>query len=213
MGAFIDLTNQKFNKLKAIYPIRDSSTSNVKWFCMCDCGNTHIVRQNHLKHSRIKSCGCLKAIVARTRPGFHGYTGTSTYHIWLAMRSRCLTKTSPAYKDYGARGITICKKWNKFENFLKDMGERPAGLSLERKDNNKGYSKENCKWATRLEQAQNTRGVKLTLEKAVEILRMRKGPNKIKIKDICERFGISACTVHSVVNGESWPQAQDLVKL
>lgn len=140
----------------------------------------------------------------------HGWTGTSTYHIWLAMRGRCLTKTNPAYKDYGARGITICERWAEFANFLEDMGERPVGLSLDRRDNTKGYSKQNCRWATSQTQNRNSRNTKLTLLKAIKIVESRRGPNKIKIKDLSIRYGVAICTIHSVIRGETWPEAQQL---
>ncbi len=79
-----------------------------------------------------------------------------TYTCWLDMRTRCKNPNNVRYKDYGGRGITICQKWEVYENFLLDMGEKPKGLSLERKDNNKGYFPDNCKWATPMEQSNNT---------------------------------------------------------
>jgi hypothetical protein len=80
---------------------------------------------------------------------------SGTYKSWLAMKARC-APGHQQYKDYGGRGITICKRWLKFENFLADMGERPAGMSLDRKNNDGPYTKRNCKWSTRSEQARNS---------------------------------------------------------
>lgn len=83
-----------------------------------------------------------------------------TWVTWSAMRTRCLNEKTPLYKYYGGRGVTICPEWISFERFVADMGERPKGMSLDRIDNDKGYSKENCRWATDLQQGQNTRRVK-----------------------------------------------------
>lgn len=88
----------------------------------------------------------------------HGMSQTSTYRIWLSMKQRCLNPKSGAYAWYGGRGITVCDRWREsFENFLADMGERPEGLWLERKDNSKGYCADNCEWATPKTQAANRR--------------------------------------------------------
>jgi hypothetical protein len=96
-----------------------------------------------------------------TRTAIHGHkrhgVGTSTYNIWQGMVARCRSPKSKDYARYGGRGITVCESWFSFPNFLADMGERPTGLTLDRRDNNAGYNKENCRWATQQEQDANKR--------------------------------------------------------
>jgi hypothetical protein len=87
----------------------------------------------------------------------HGYCGTRTYRIWKMMRTRCSNPNFHAYSRYGGRGITVCSRWGSFSAFLADMGEAPAGLSIERVDNNGNYEPGNCKWATPKQQARNMR--------------------------------------------------------
>ena len=85
----------------------------------------------------------------------HGKTGSKEYSIWVNMKQRCLNPNNTSWRNYGGRGITICKRWLKFENFYADMGERPKGLTLDRIDNDKGYSPQNCRWTTMKVQALN----------------------------------------------------------
>lgn len=123
------------------------------WLCKCDCGKTtEVLVSNFFK---TKSCGCLRH---RTKHGFL-VKGKSrgVYAVWAAMLQRCLNPKHKHYASYGGRGIRVCVRWFGFKNFLKDMGERPPKTSLERKDNNQGYSPGNCKWATQKEQTRNTR--------------------------------------------------------
>jgi hypothetical protein len=91
----------------------------------------------------------------------HGHTthtsSSPTYKSWHTMMQRCGNPNNPQFKDYGERGITVCERWKVFKNFLTDMGVRPEGLTLDRKDNSKGYTPDNCKWSTKQEQQRNTR--------------------------------------------------------
>jgi len=144
-----------------------SATKPRYYACVCTCGVTKEVFISHLVGGKIISCGCYhKEVVsaqARKRNTTHKMYGTRAYITWNSMINRCGNENSPNYKNYGARGITVCNSWNDFNQFYKDMGDPPAGLSLERVDNEKHYSKDNCIWATRSQQANNKRtSIKIT---------------------------------------------------
>lgn len=133
------------------------------WECICDCGTPGIVSDSNLKSGKSRSCGCLKReirINRSVRSGRQSASGVRSpeYHSWSSMIARATAKNDDRRGlDYALRGITVCARWRSFDNFLADMGKRPAGTSLERKDNNRGYSKSNCKWATASEQVRNRR--------------------------------------------------------
>lgn len=151
------------NKYFRLTPIRRTGSSQDKakfalWEFQCDCGKIVEAPISVVKRGRKKSCGCLAIEVTRARSITHGFKGTKVYAIWSGMKNRCNNPNEHSYKNYGARGIKVCKSWERFESFLKDMGEPPKGkYSLDRIDNDKGYSKANCRWATDSEQQRNTR--------------------------------------------------------
>ena len=129
--------------------------------CRCDCGTIQFVAHSKLRNGHSRSCGCLQAEVTTNRSLKHGHkrrsAETKSYRAWNNMLNRCTNPNVKSFPDYGGRGITICERWLKFENFLEDMGPSPEGLSIDRLDNDIGYSKENCAWRTSLDQARNRR--------------------------------------------------------
>lgn len=161
---FIDITNQRFSRLTAIRQADRLRPKVTRWHCKCDCGNLVIVDTRHLRHGKTKSCGCLKMESIKLVNRSHGLTESKEYKIWCGMKRRCYNRNERSYKTYGARGISVCDEWlHSFENFLSDMGTCPDGHSIERKDVNANYNKENCIWIPLPDQASNrTNNVQIT---------------------------------------------------
>jgi len=135
---------------------KGSFTKFVK--AKCDCGSIKIVQLGHLKSGHSKSCGCLSSEMAAKRSTKHGKANTREYMIWGQMKQRCYNKNHKNYHNYGGRGITICERWvMSFDNFYKDMGNKPEGLSLDRINVNENYEKSNCRWANQSTQCLNRR--------------------------------------------------------
>ena len=160
MSKIIDLTNKKFGKLTviSISSFKHHHNRSIYWNCICDCGNKGIYNGYYLRNGDTQSCGCRKIAIHTQRLTKHGWSGTSTYSIWKGMINRCTNPNFSFYPHYGGRGIKVCKEWQEnFINFLNDMGEKPFNKSLDRIDNFKGYSPDNCRWASAKTQARNTR--------------------------------------------------------
>lgn len=156
MGVFLNLISKRFGRLivenKAALR---SSNGTVRWNCVCDCGNKTTVNSSHLVAGYTVSCGCLQR-EAVTR---HGLSDIPEYNVWNGMIQRCTNTNDKRFSDYGGRGITVCDRWlNSIHNFIEDMGFRPSSdHSIDRKENDKGYYKDNCHWATCQEQSNNRR--------------------------------------------------------
>lgn len=141
---------EKYGRLTIINVF--TKNGNKYAHCVCDCGNKKDILFGNIKMKRTVSCGCrLKETWKEATK--HGQNGTYTYTTWENMHNRCNTKNKQCKGLY--KNIEVCESWKDFKNFYQDMGERPAGTSLDRIDNSKGYFKENCRWATKKEQQSN----------------------------------------------------------
>ena len=156
MGKRLDITGVRYGRLVAV-----ALTADGDWLCKCDCGRETRKSAGGLRGGHVRSCGCRK----------NGLSSHPLYWRWAGMIARCTNPNHVGYKNYGGRGVTVCDHWLTFENFMTDMGEPAPGQTLERRENSKGYQKDNCFWASAAEQSRNTRrnvwitldGVRLTI--------------------------------------------------
>lgn len=144
----------------------------LRWYCLCDCGNTTISAGSKLQRGVTQSCGCARIEATRRALTKHGQAGngyqaqrkapSAEYRVWSSMKQRCYNPRSRSYERYGAQGITVCATWKKsFTSFLNDMGPRPSPKHvLDRINNNKGYCHSNCRWVTTQESNENRGSVR-----------------------------------------------------
>lgn len=187
-----DLTGQKFGRLTVI-GLHETETRKTYWVCQCDCGNIKIVRSDSLQNGSIRSCGCLKKeqdkinLEANHK---HNMSGTRIYEIWQGMKKRCYNPRDLRYHRYGGRGITVCNEWkNDFKSFYLWAINHgySENLTIDRIDNDKGYSPDNCRWADRTTQCRNrSTNVNITI-----------GNSTRTLTEWCEIFKVSYETVNA----------------
>jgi hypothetical protein len=173
----IDLTGKQFGRL-TVQRLAGRKHRSGLWRCLCQCGASIDVSSANLRRGSTKSCGCWAKEVSSRVHRAHGHAGhtgagnSRTYNAWHGMWQRCRNPSHQAYANYGGRGVTVDVSWQAFGRFLADMGEAPAGLTLDRRDNDGPYCKDNCRWANEATQRRNTRrNVWLTLDGVTKVVR------------------------------------------
>lgn len=198
-----DITGEKYGQLSVLKISDKRSGGSVVWECICSCGNTTLVSSGNLNSGHTTSCGCHKKKASSkcctdlfTK---HGHAKknekSATYYSWICMLNRCNNPKNKYYKNYGGRGVVVCKEWYDFTSFLADMGERPDGTTIDRIDVNGNYEPSNCRWATNREQHNNKRsnhkvnykGEILTISQ----LASKYGINRSKLYHRINRIGLS----------------------
>jgi len=203
----LELTGKRFGRWIVVKRVENNKWNKSQWLCKCDCGNVKIIIARVLVLNKSQSCGCLQKEITYKRSLKHGYAKrgnqTKTYITWAHMLQRCHNPKAKHYKYYGNRGIKVCDKWRSFKNFLKDMGERPKGLTIERVDNDGNYEPDNCVWATRREQRRNNRYAKLNPLK-VQVIKKLLKESKLKQWEIAEIFHVARVTINDINTDRHW---------
>lgn len=186
----LSLEGARFGKLTVIQKSENAfspSRTHTTWLCSCDCGTELVVRTSSLRSGITKSCGCYKTETLKARAGLASKYPRE-YSSWCHMKSRCKNPDNKDYPDYGARGIDVCDEWlESFDSFIRDMGVKPSiNHSIDRIDNEKGYCKDNCRWATDWQQSRNKRS---------NIIIEFNGEAMI-LQDWADRIGISWVTLY-----------------
>lgn len=192
----VNMMGLKFGRL-TVHQFANTANGRAMWLCRCECGKEAVVSGKYLRSGHTQSCGCLgseKRILATKKHGL-SRKNDRTYNCWKDMRKRCNNPSSEYFYRYGGRGIKVCSRWDKFENFLADMGPCPDGFTIERKDINKGYEPNNCKWIPANRQARNT-----SKSRYISAL----GKSQLLI-EWAEETGIPLRTITARIDKLGWP--------
>lgn len=180
-----NLVGQTFGRLTVLEFAGINHKGGATWHCRCACGGHSTPSTGSLRDGNSTSCGCIAK--EKRRAAGHLMSTTTEYRIWTLMRSRCTNPRTPNFHRYGGRGITVCEQWEDFRAFLRDMGPRPSlNHSLDRRNNDGPYAPENCRWATRAEQAANTSANRRFVVDGQPLI----------LRDIAARAGINASTLY-----------------
>ena len=158
----IDMTGKRYGKLVALEYSHTDSDKKAVWLCQCDCGNTCLARARDMRSGNTKSCGCYAIEAARKANTKHGACKTRLYRIHKLMKNRCYNQNDRHWKWYGAKGVTVCEEWKRFEPF-RDWALTNGyadNLVIDRKDSSKGYSPDNCQWITQSENAKKANNLR-----------------------------------------------------
>lgn len=207
-----DLSGRIFGRLKVVSWSHTINRDRAFWLCKCDCGEEKVISANVLLMGKTISCGCYHREVARKtakiRFSTHGKSKDLIYFVWISMKNRCYSTNVKDYPNYGGRGITVCPEWKNdfmaFYNWAVENGYN-KGLILDRYPNNKtgNYEPSNCRWATPLSSARNTRKVKMNLVKARVARRLYNlfGFNTMEISKV---FDVSYHTIYGLIKNGRW---------
>lgn len=192
-----------FGRLTAIRLFEERKRKGDYWVFRCNCGTEKTVQVRSVMVGDTQSCGCLRDEKIQRLRLSHGMSRTTEHNIWLGIIQRCCNPLNNLWKWYGGRGITVCERWREsFENFYADMGPRPVGMSIDRIDNERGYSLENCKWASRHDQNRNRRN---------NII-VEYGNQTMCLKDLAAKVGMRYFTLYYRFVTKGWTLEKALSK-